>query len=109
MFNVDSLVSFPSCRALEPVAMEPAWRQQGRGRGRSQEAQGERSRPPQKEKEKPELMGGVGGKTKSAAKPERQVGEDALFLIWFNLQLSLVAATHLSLSLFWTDRRVGPI
>uniref|UniRef100_A0A671W7Z7 Nuclear transcription factor, X-box binding-like 1 n=1 Tax=Sparus aurata TaxID=8175 RepID=A0A671W7Z7_SPAAU len=63
--------------------MEPAWRQQGRGRGRSQEAQGERSRPPQqKEKERPggaaagPWGAGRGGRTKTAAAPEPQRGED---------------------------------
>ncbi|TNN77278.1 NF-X1-type zinc finger protein NFXL1 [Liparis tanakae] len=44
-------------RVSEAVAMEPAWRQQGRGRGRGQEGPGERSRPPQKEREGPGAPG----------------------------------------------------
>ncbi|XP_023201832.1 NF-X1-type zinc finger protein NFXL1 isoform X2 [Xiphophorus maculatus] len=43
------------------VAMEPAWRQQGRGRGRGQEGQGERPRPLQKDR--PGVPAGRGAKT----------------------------------------------
>lgn len=57
----------------DAVAMEPAWRQQGRGRGRGQEGQGERSRPLQQERQR--LVGGGGGRPKAAAQPEPQCGE----------------------------------
>ncbi|GLD74190.1 NF-X1-type zinc finger protein NFXL1 [Lates japonicus] len=61
-------------RVWEAVAMEPAWRQQGRGRGRSQEGHGERSRPPQKERERPGAAAGAwaagrGARTKTATAP----------------------------------------
>lgn len=55
----------------DAVAMEPAWRQQGRGRGRGQEGRGERSRPLQPERQR--LVGG-GGRPKAAAAPEPQCG-----------------------------------
>lgn len=101
------------CRVSEAVAMEPAWRQQGRGRGRSQEAQGERSRPPQqKEKERPggaaagPWGAGRGGRTKTAAAPEPQRGEDGRVLT-----CSWASGDQTGWRLFVsvTDRCVGPV
>ena len=79
--EINSKTSGSASRVQEAVAMEPAWRQQGRGRGRSQEAQGERSRPPQTER--PAAAAGAwapgrGGRTKSTAAPEPPRGEDTL-------------------------------
>ncbi|KAK1889726.1 NF-X1-type zinc finger protein NFXL1 [Dissostichus eleginoides] len=84
------LLQLHTTESLEAVAMEPAWRQQGRGRGRGQE--GDRPRPPEKERERPGVGGGGrggrgggggggagggrggggggGGKMKNAATPE---------------------------------------
>ncbi|KAF3698302.1 NF-X1-type zinc finger protein NFXL1 Ovarian zinc finger protein [Channa argus] len=69
----------------EEVAMEPAWRQQGRGRGRGQQ-EGERSRPPQKERERPGAAGGVwvsgqvaGTKTVASPKPPHAVSVQSKF------------------------------
>lgn len=105
-------VSFPTCRVLEAVAMEPAWRQQGRGRGRSQEGQGERSRPLQKERERPGAAAGVcgagrGGRTKSATTPEPQRGEDSYQ--HGTIYYYIITPTGYELRLSVTDRCVRPV
>lgn len=61
------------CKGREAVAMEPAWRQQGRGRGRGQNGQGDRpcllqmDRPDGQEQQ---------GQTKVTTVPGPQCGED---------------------------------
>lgn len=65
------------CKVQEAVAMEPAWRQQGRGRGRGHNGQGDR--PCLLQMERPDGQKQV-GKTKGTTVPGLQCGEEGLEL-----------------------------
>lgn len=88
---INNFFSSYLCKVREAVAMEPAWRQQGRGRGRGQNGQADRpcllqmERPDGQEQE---------GKTKVTTVPGPQCGEDLSWteVSWLRVSWQLIGS-----------------